>query len=206
MNQRGDRGGMRNDFGSVRRILGTLVVSVFLGSLTAWAADVVPPCPAYNHNLPINNEQVLHWKRTTPNQFRERAHIEGPVVQVYPDKNGHQHFEIQVGKYAEDTIEVIYNKDFGPIPTPAIGMMVEACGDYITSTAQSGAYPPSPAGAIIHWIHMNPAMRGHDPGFLMMDGSLYGQDAEHAGPPTYPKNQKTYNNRQNVDDSREYSK
>jgi hypothetical protein len=145
-------------------------------------ALVVPSCPAYGRDLPINNEQVIHWKRNTPNQFRERANISGKVVQVFPDTNGHEHFVIQIGKQADDTIEVIYNKDFGAMPEPPMGASVQACGDYITATARSGPYPPSPVGAIIHWVHMNPRGRGHDPGFVVMDGVLYGMDAENAGP------------------------
>ena len=67
-------------------------------------------------------------------------------------------------------------------------MSIEACGDYITSTAQSGPYPPSPDGAILHWVHMNPAGRGHDAGFLAINGTLYGQDAANAGPKHPPYN------------------
>ena len=154
---------------------------------TSWADDVVPPCLSYGRDLPINNQQVLHWKRTTPNQFRERAHVSGTIVQVFPDRNGHEHFVINIGKHGEDTIEVIYNQDFGPIPDPRIGMTVEACGDYITSTARSGPYPASPVGAIIHWVHANPSGRGHDPGFVVIDGKLCGQDAEGAGPRPRPR-------------------
>jgi hypothetical protein len=104
------------------------------------------------------------------------------VSSILPDRNGHAHFVIQIGKRADDTIEVIYNEDFGKMPTPKVGATVQACGDYITSTAQSGPYPASPEGAIIHWVHMNPRGKGHDAGFTIVDGVLYGMDAEHAGP------------------------
>jgi hypothetical protein len=155
---------------------------VFVNGGAAVAADVAPSCPAYGRDLAINNAQVLHWKRTTPNQFRERANISGKVVQVFPDRTGHDHFVIQIGRQADDTIEVIYNQDFGAMPEPRIGASVQACGDYITATARSGPYPPSPVGAIIHWVHMNPRGRGHDPGFVLMDGVLYGMQADTAGP------------------------
>ncbi len=167
--------------GSLRLSLAIWAI-VFGGLATAEATNSPPSCPAYGRELPVNNAQVLHWKRTTPNQFRERANITGTVVDVFPDTNGHEHFVIQIGRRAEDTIEVIYNKDFGAMPEPKIGAQVQACGDYITATARSGPYPPSPVGAIIHWVHMNPRGRGHDPGFVMMDGVLYGMDAENAGP------------------------
>ena len=170
----------------------------FLFSAIAWAgfagpgvyaADPVPVCLAYGKPLAINNQQVLHWKRTTPNQFRERANIQGVIVEVYPDKNGHEHFAIQIGKYEEDRIEVIYNQDFGALPDRLQeGSLVQACGDYITSTAPSGPYPASPDGALVHWVHMNPSGRGHDPGFITIDGVLYGQDVEHAPPKKGGKN------------------
>ncbi|MEK6705358.1 MAG: DUF3465 domain-containing protein [Bdellovibrionota bacterium] len=143
-------------------------------------------CPAYGQNLQINNKQVLHWKRTTQNQFRERGHISGMVVEIFPDRNGHEHFVVNIGSYFEDTIEVIYNQDFGALPGLKIGMRAEACGDYITSIAQSGPYPPSPVGGIIHWVHKNPSRKGHDPGFLILDGKIYGQDMSKAGEPLRP--------------------
>jgi hypothetical protein len=153
-----------------------------LSSQVSLAADEIPECLAYGRPLSVNNDQVLHWKRTTGNQFRERGNIRGVVVEVLPDRRTHDHFTIKIGKRDYDTVEVIYNTDFGQIPDPQIGMVVQACGDYITATAQSGPYPPSPAGAIIHWLHMNPRGRGHDPGFLVMDGVLYGQEADRAPP------------------------
>ncbi|MGZ3697557.1 MAG: hypothetical protein ACXWPM_09985 [Bdellovibrionota bacterium] len=160
-------------------------LTLVLGS-TSWG-DTVPPCTGFNSsaNLPVNNSQVLHWKRTTPNQYHDRAHVQGPVVQDYDDRNGHTHFEIKIGNGPDDTIEVIYNTEFGAMPHPAQGTMVEACGDYITSNAQSGPNPASPDGAIVHWVHQSPTPQNHPSGFVMLNGSLYGQDAEHAGPSDY---------------------
>lgn len=169
-----------------------LVAALFTSSL-GFADDVVPQCLAYGRPLPINNDQALHWKRTTPNQFQERAHVSGVVSNVYPDKNGHEHFQLNIGKHGEDTVEIIYNQDFGAVPPVRVGTRVEACGDFITSTAQSGPYPPSPDGAIVHWVHMNPKGKGHDAGFLVVDGKLCGQDAEHAGPKPYPNPRKRPN-------------
>lgn len=138
-------------------------------------------CPAYNRDLPENNAQVLHWKRTTQNQFRERGHISGVITEVYANHNGHRHFAVRIGKYDEDTIEVIYNEDFGRLGKVAEGMTVKACGDYITSSGGSGPYPKSPDNAIIHWVHMNPQDRGHLPGYVEIDGHLYGQEADRKG-------------------------
>jgi hypothetical protein len=124
--------------------------------------------------LPVNNAQVLQWKTSTPNQFLARGHVIGRIEQIYTDQSGHNHFSIQIGPNSNQMLEVIYNVEFGALPNLAIGMQVEACGDYITSNAQAGPYPPSPAGAIIHWVHYNPSGHGHDSGFLVIDGSLYG--------------------------------
>ena len=175
---------MKGFFSSVQSL--SLIVCLMAGT-AAFAQDRAPDCPAFgwpNHvqNLPINNPQVLHWERTTANQYQDRGHVSGPITEIFPDKNGHHHFSIQVGTNATDLIEVIYNEDFGALPDLQVGMTVEACGDYITSTAQSGPYPPSPDGAIIHWVHANPSGKGHPPGYLIVNGVLCGQDTAHAGP------------------------
>ncbi len=151
----------------------------------ALAFTGVPVCPAYGKPLAINNQQVLHWKRTTQNQFRERGNIEGVITRVFDDRKTHAHFEIAIGRYQDDVVEVIYNQDFGRLRTEILkpGMKVQACGDFIVATAPSGPYPASPSGAIIHWVHANPSGRGHDPGFVVIDGVLYGQDTANAGPP-----------------------
>jgi hypothetical protein len=151
-----------------------------LGYATLGHSDDAPPCMSGGSAIGINNNQVIQWESSTPNQFLARGHVSGPVVQVYPDQNGHHHFAIQIG--SDSRLEVIYNEDFGSVPQMSEGMNVEACGDYITSTAQSAQYPASPDGAIIHWVHQSPNLAKHASGFLMVDGVLYGQDAENAGP------------------------
>jgi hypothetical protein len=153
------------------------------GSASFVSADDAPICPGWDGKpLAENNRQILHWERTTQNQYRDRGHVVGDIVEIYPDKNGHEHFAIQIGPNDSDRIEVIYNQDFGYVPETQIGMQVEACGDYITSTEQAGPYPPSPDGAIIHWVHRAPNERRHPSGFLMIDGQVYGTDFQNAGP------------------------
>ena len=139
-------------------------------------------CLSGGQSLGVNNNSVLNWKVSTNNQYRNRAHIVGTLLKQYPDKNGHDHFEIQIGAQAQQTIEVIYNEDFGTIPQVQPGAKFEACGDYITSNAQSGAYPASPDGAIVHWVHLSPELGRHDSGFLIINGELYGQNANGVGP------------------------
>jgi hypothetical protein len=148
---------------------------LFSHAAFAWG---VPECLSEGRDLPIDNEQVLEWKHSTANQFLARAHVEGTVSHVFNDHSDHEHFLINIGSSPDDTLEVIYNEDFGTVPQPYVGMRVEACGDYITSTEQTGQYPASPAGAIIHWVHVNPRGRGHDSGFLVMNGQVCGQGPE----------------------------
>jgi len=146
------------------------------------SSDAIPECLGDNGPIGVINDQVIQWKTSTRNQFLARGHVKGTVRQVYPDHSGHHHFELSIGNNQSDTIEVIYNEDFGATPDIAIGMDVEACGDYITSIAQSGPYPPSPDGAIIHWVHRAPNPQRHASGFIVVNGTLYGQDAGNAGP------------------------
>ncbi|MBY0471434.1 DUF3465 domain-containing protein [bacterium] len=156
--------------------LGLLSVLVVLSVSTSsvFAATTPPPCLDKGKVLQIDNRQVLDWKVSTKNQFKARARVSGIIEEVYPNKNGHQHFSISIGNSPDDLLEVIYNEDFGLLPRLSVGMQVEACGDYITSTAQSGPYPPSPVGAIIHWVHMSPKPNKHESGYVLIDGNLYG--------------------------------
>ena len=141
---------------------------------TVALADQAPDCLGNNgQSISVNDGQVLQWETTTPNQYLARAHVTGNVVELYPDQNGHNHFAIQIGPNSSDRLEVVYNQDFGTVPNPAVGDSVEACGDYITSTAQAGPYPPSPCSAIIHWVHASDSAK-HPSGYLMINGTVYG--------------------------------
>lgn len=145
------------------------------GGARDWQSQSAIPCMAGGNPIPINNDQVLEWKKNTPNQYRDRGHVSGIVSRIFSNKNDHNHFEIQIGKLPGEVLEVVYNMNFGRLPNIKNGMNVVACGDYITATQQSGPYPPSPSGAIIHWVHMNPSGKGHESGFLVIDGTIYGQ-------------------------------
>ena len=143
----------------------------------------IPVCEGKNGQpLALNASEVIKWKHTTPNKFESRAHIQGKVSKLYADKNGHRHFEITFSdKVNEDTIEIVYNESFGKIPELELDMSAEACGDYITATAVSGPYPPSPDGAIIHWVHESTSSKGHPHGFVVLEGLLYGNDRSKSG-------------------------
>jgi hypothetical protein len=146
------------------------------GQTSASMPDPQTPesCRDDGQPLALNNEQVLQWKTTTPNQFLSRGHVKGLFVQAYQDRNGHHHWQMQIGPKPTDMIEVIYSLAFGPAPqAPAVGAHMIACGDYITSN-KDAKFPASPDGAVIHWIHRSKNPRNHDSGYLWIEGRYYG--------------------------------
>lgn len=122
-----------------------------------------------------NNLQVIHWKQTTPNNTKKRAFVTGVVEKIDPDRNGHAHFYLRIapGNGSLPIIEIVFNYSFGKLPPIRPGMKMEVCGDYITTLEQIGPYPPSPAGAIIHWVHESNSPR-HADGFVMIGDDIYG--------------------------------
>ncbi len=139
--------------------------------------DFSPRCLG-NHGevLPVNNQNVLNLETSTANQYLTRAHVKGVIGQIYADRNGHNHFQAIIGSDSSQTVEIVYSQDFGPLPDLSPGMTVEACGDYITSTEDTSEYPASPDRAIIHWVHKSDSAK-HPSGFVMINGSLFGQGA-----------------------------
>ena len=161
----------------IKTIIGFVCVwvSVTVSASALAAGNSLPCLDSRGNPLQVDNEQVLIWKRSTPNQALFRAHVQGPVIALYPNRNGHNHFKIQIGPKRTDTLEVVYSQDFGGLPAIRPGTIAEACGDYITSDEPTAQYPASPDGAIIHWIHLNPSHRGHPSGFLILNGTVFGQ-------------------------------
>lgn len=153
-----------------------------LGAAGVRAEESIPACLEGTKPLQIDNERVLKLKKTTPNQFYARAYVGGTLTDVYKDDDGsHTRFAVQIGRDRMEAIEFVFNNEFGPIPSPRIGMKVTGCGDYITSNAPTERYKPSPVGAIIHWIHMNRRPKDkHEHGFITIDGKLYGYDQDAA--------------------------
>lgn len=145
-------------------------------------ANGEPPCMDQGHELSVNNSDVLKWKTSTPNQFLARAHVMGVVSKIYEGNSGHDHFQILLDGKAGDTLEIIYNVQFGSLGEVKVGQSVEACGDYITSIARAKTYPASPDGAILHWVHSSGRVRsttrkprGHESGYLEINDVVYGQ-------------------------------
>ncbi len=164
--------------------------SIFFTFLAALVLAPAAQAGGYN-SLPVcednrgramqpNNEQVLAWKTSTPNQYTDRGFITGTLVGVLLDKGSHLRLDVFVGPDRtggrNTDIELVYNRAFGDVRSQLRpGMQVAACGDFINAFAPTGRYPASPVGAILHWIHKK--MRGSHPnGFMMIDGQLYGQE------------------------------
>ena len=162
-------------------VLGFLVFST-QSSFAFLQDQKVPSCFDKNTEIQVDNDRVLKFKTGTKNQFTARGYISGTIITQPELKNDHSHFIIQIGPGSKDTIEVIYNisPEFGEMAPLNVGDSVSVCGDYITSYARAGGYDPSPAGALIHWVHYNPANRSgsmnHEHGFIMSGSTLIGFD------------------------------
>lgn len=139
-----------------------------------------------NQPLAVNNDEVVRWKTGTKNQFKDRALITGRFVTFLVNKTSHLHFDVELDSSSIDRndrysnhLEVVYNREFGDVTENLKpGDPVAACGDYITATAQAGRYPPSPVGAIIHWVHKSNNTRKHADGFLIINGHMYGDKGD----------------------------
>jgi hypothetical protein len=162
-----------------RSIILSAVVGIVVWS-SAGAAPALPDCFGTNRQqLPILNHQVIQWRESTRDQFQTRALVQGVITDIYPEKTGHAHFAINLDSEPSGDIEIIYNQEFGALPSLKRGMQVVACGDYITAGPRSRL--PSPMGAIIHWVHYNPGNRdggAHPHGYVMVNGMVYGFSSE----------------------------
>lgn len=124
-----------------------------------------------------NNEQVIAWKKSTPNAWQGRGFVSGAVLEVVDGTPGHFRFVVKIGPMTNDLLEVVYNSAFGQLPDLRSGTPVSICGDFINAFQRSGRYPASPAGAIIHWVHGSNSNR-HEDGFVAVNGKIYGQDGD----------------------------
>jgi hypothetical protein len=129
-----------------------------------------------------NNEEVIRWKKQTQNQYKDRALVIGTLVGVLLDRSSHLHLQIDLdpaqNRGNDDQIEIVYNKSFGAVPAQRPGVVVAACGDYITARDRSGNFPPSPVGAVVHWVHASNNEGKHAHGFLSVNGVVYGNEGD----------------------------
>ena len=166
------------------KFLNSAALTCLFFTRLALATDAIPPCEVHSSLLPIDNANALHLEKTTANQYTTQAHVEGLITTVYPNRNGHNHFAIQLGDDASQGIEVVYSIAFGALPQLTPGMKVEACGEFINSDAPTSQYPASPMGAIIHWVHTNlkQGANAHPSGFIVIDGALFGEKVGKSSP------------------------
>jgi hypothetical protein len=163
----------------------SILALVFSAAVSTAFAQEIPSCLKGKTPLAIDNARVIRLKASTPVQYHDRGHVKGEIVRVFADKTGHDHFLIQIGPKAIDTLEVVYNSEFGQLPGPHEGQSVEACGDYITLKAAPKPDPrengANKSDAIIHWVHAADPGTTHEGGYLVMDGVLCGQSVPPGG-------------------------
>jgi len=152
-----------------------IAISTVLLVLSHFALADEVTCMDHGQALEVNNDQALQWRDQKPSGFHARGFISGTVDEVFPDHSGHRHFSLKIGPNAEDHIEIVYQQEFGYMPLPSVGDSAEACGDYIVATRSNGRYPPSPDGALVHWVHRSDNDR-HDDGFVVLNGTVYGDN------------------------------
>lgn len=150
-----------------------------------------------------SNEDVIRWKSTQKNQYLDRALVTGKFVRLLNNKTSHLHFDMELDARPDGSnptsnhLEVVYNREFGEIPNIREGAVVVACGDFINSFAQAGRYPPSPVGAIIHWVHKSNNVPKHSHGFVAIDGVVYGDEGDAINGDSRGRNRNNNNNDQN---------
>ena len=161
-------------------------IGLFVSSAQAYLPQAkMPVCMNGPDAMQVDNARVLKFKSSTRNQYLDRGFVEGKVLKAPGIKNDHDHFVIAIGPGERDTLEIIYNREFGDMPSIRVGDRVVVCGDYITANAKAGGYDPSPEGAIIHWVHFNPGTRSssafHEHGYIVVESDLIGFDESPVG-------------------------
>ena len=100
------------------------------------------------------------------------------VVLRKPDQTGHSHYVIDLDGDGKGDVEVIYQNDFGDIPSINQGNTITACGDFKVDHQNFSS------GGFVHWVHCNPRNKepNHANGFVAVNGVTYGVNAP-AGEP-----------------------
>lgn len=146
------------------------------GDLHAGEGARAPECLSGGRDLPVNDSQVLDWETSTRPGFHGRAHVRGPISRLFPDMRGHQHFLVEIGPEPSDGIEIVFDTEYGKIQGLATGGQVEACGDFINTTGEEGH--GSYTSSIIHWVHDPFGYSSHEPGYVTLNGVLYGASSD----------------------------
>lgn len=150
------------------KLLFVLMVIVFSASLS-YAAGI-PACKDKKKTLEINSGMLLNYRDQMEAKFKARGYVEGIIVKVIEERQGHTHFEADLDgslETTDDRIEIIYNTRFGALPDYSPGDSLVACGDFIVD-------PYSPLKAVLHWLHYSPKKNAHDDGYLAINGVVAG--------------------------------
>lgn len=131
----------------------------------------IPSCMNKKVRLDIDNHQVINLRDFMEQGFKTRALVEGSLVVMMENRQGHTHLEIDLDQNLatfDDRLEVIYNNNYGDLPNVQEGDKIIACGDFIVDKH-------SPHKAVIHWLHKSPNPKSHDHGFLAINGIIFGK-------------------------------
>lgn len=149
----------------------TLLSLFLLLSFDVFASDRIPQCFDRKSRMDYNENQVLNWREFMENKFTARALVDGTLVRLMEDRQGHVHFEIDLDEdlnSTDDRIEIVYNVKYGALPEYQPGDKIIACGDFVKDAF-------SPHKAVVHWLHVNPKKGGpHEDGFLAINGKVTG--------------------------------
>jgi hypothetical protein len=150
------------------------IAAILIANVAAAAPTEVKCTRKSGEEMPVNNEQVLQWKKAATNEFvRARAHVKGTVTKLIPDRL-HQRFEIQIGPEKDDTVAIFYNGSFPPKPKVKKGDPIEACGEFVANSYTRLPDPkPEQNSAIVFWTHKF-GFYPHPEGFLTASGKTYG--------------------------------
>lgn len=149
------------------------ILAFFVFTWFGIQVSAAPACLDNKKPMTYNHEKLLNLRESMPKKFTARAYVRGKIVRVMEDRQNHIHFEVDFDgdfQTSDDRLEVIYNRKFGPVPDFRSGESLIACGDFVID-------PYSPTKAVVHWLHINPHQKGHDHGFLIINGILTGQEA-----------------------------
>ena len=132
---------------------------------------VAMPCFDSDRKTQLGNsaDLVQKWKNSNDTNWH-RVNLTGVVTQRKPDQTGHSHFVIDINGDGIGDLEVIYQKDFGQMPSINAGLTVSVCGDFKVDRQNFSS------GSFVHWVHCNPRTRqpNHANGFIEMNGVTYG--------------------------------
>ncbi|AHZ84862.1 hypothetical protein Bb109J_c2168 [Bdellovibrio bacteriovorus] len=149
----------------------SLIFFLIMISCSAFAGDRIPQCFDRKDRMEFNESQVLTWREFMENKFTARAFVDGTLVRLMEDRQGHVHFEVDLDENLntdDDRVEVIYNVKYGKLPEYQPGDRIIACGDFVVDKY-------SPHKAVIHWLHINPKKGGpHEDGFIAINGQVAG--------------------------------